>query len=256
MASYVHNPAMNSTRRITPRYETLANELQQQIETGVYPIGAQFPTEYEICAEHHVSRHTVRAALARLHSLGLILRRPGAGTRVTAPKPPMRYQQEVNAIEDLLQYGRSSPLEWILSERLVPPAEIANALGVRPGTELIRVYCLRFGEPRSLPICTTDFYLRPRRGLPSKTLLAADTAIGAVLRLLDLRQMGDVDQTFDAISLPAAQAQLLGVDPESAALRAVRVYHSAEGDPVACVISTHPSGRFAYSMRLARRTSA
>ena len=246
---------MKPTRKTVPRYQTLADELISKIEAGTYAIGSQFPTEFQICAEHAVSRHTVRAALARLNALGLIQRRPGAGTHVTAPTPPMCFQEEVTILDDLLQYGDATRLQLQSSERVVPPPAIAKLLGVRPGLQVIRLFGLRFGEPLREAICTTEFFLRPTRTLPAAALLTPDTGVAAVFKVLDLRQMGHVDQTFDAVSAAAEHARLLGIKSGSAALRVQRVYYGLAGQCVGCAISLHPAGRFAYRMRLARRTA-
>jgi DNA-binding GntR family transcriptional regulator len=249
------NAGMKPSERSAPRYQLLAASLIGRIQSGEYPIGAQFPTEFEICAQYSVSRHTARAALARLNAMGLIARRPGAGTHVTAPAPPMRYQQEVDSIEDLLQYSRNSQLEIAVSERVVPPAEVASVLRQREDAEAIRLFGLRYGEPRHEPICTTEIFLRPARGLPLARLSDPATANRSVLKVLDLRHIHHVEQTFDAIELPARDARLLGVERGIAAMRVQRVYFGSGERVVGCAISLHPSGRFAYSMRLERRTA-
>jgi len=247
---------MSTPRRTTPRYQTLADQLLQLIKSGEFGLGSQFPTEFEICAQYAVSRHTARAALARLNALGMIVRRPGAGTHVCAPEPPMRYQREVDSIDDLLQYGRSTRLEMRVCERVAPPPEVARILRLRSEAPLIRLFGLRFGEHRhDEPICTTEVFLRPARGLPNAALLDPTTAVPALMRTLDLRQMSLVEQTFDAMSLPRVHARMLGVKTDSAALRVLRVYHGPDNRLVGCAISLHPSGRFAYSMRLERRTT-
>lgn len=241
--------------RAMPRYQTLANELIAKIESGAYAMGSQFPTEFEICAEYQVSRHTVRAALARLQAMGLIQRRPGAGTHVTAPAPPMRYQQEVSDLEDLLQFGCPTRLELQRSERGPAPRVVAQAMGARANIEVFRVLSLRFGDLEAEPICTTEIFIRPGRGVPVAALLRPETAVSSALNLIDFARMDNVDQTFDAVPMPAEHARLLGVDADSPALRALRVYHAASSGIACCMISLHPSGRFAYRMRLARRTA-
>jgi GntR family transcriptional regulator len=247
---------MTSSRRSPPRYQTLADALIARIQSGEYPIGSQFPTEFEICAQYQVSRHTARAALAKLNSLGLIARRPGAGTRVTAPSPPMRYQQDVDSIEDLMQYSRNSRLEISECARVDPPPEIARLLGLRRDTQGIRLFGRRYGEPRHEPVCTTEIFLRPTRGLPLASLLDPASASRAVLKVLDLNDIHHVDQTFDAVELPARNARLLGVDAGIAAMRVLRVYHGSPTRVVGCAISLPPAGRFAYTMRLERRSTS
>lgn len=244
---------MSAHRRIAPLYQRLADSLIARIESGEFGIGSQFPTEFELCAHYAVSRHTARAALALLDGQGLIQRRPGAGTRVTAPAPAMRYQQEVVSIEDLMQYSRHGRLDLSACERVIAPTEIARLLKLRADARAIRLFGLRYGDAPNTPICTTEIFLRPARGLPMAALLDPRSAVAAMLKVLDLRHIDYVEQSFDAIELPAGNAALLGLKSGSAALRVLRTYFSRAGAPVGCAISLHPAGRFAYSMRLQRR---
>ena len=72
----------------TPRYHVLADGLRKEILSGRYPVGAQLPTELEICRTEGVSRHTARDALRILIDEGLVERRQGAGTKVIAAQRP------------------------------------------------------------------------------------------------------------------------------------------------------------------------
>ena len=244
---------MRAPRRTAPLYQLIADSLVARIQSGEFGIGSQFPTEFELCAHYAVSRHTARAALALLNGQGLIQRRPGAGTRVTAPAPPMRYQQEVVSIEDLMQYSRHGRLDVSVCERVVAPVEISRLLKLRGDARVIRLFGLLYGDTRDTPICTTEIFLRPARGLPVAALLDPHSAVAAMLKVLDLQQIDDVEQSFDAIELPAVHAAMLGLASGSAALRVLRTYLSRAGTPVGCALSLHPAGRFAYSMRLQRR---
>ncbi len=245
--------ATSPDQRVKPRYLELAELFIGKIEGGEYPIGSHFPTEFEICQSYGVSRHTARAALARLNALGLLHRRPGAGTRVIAEPSAMRYQQEVDSIEDLLQYGRATRLEIRETQRILADDYLAENLGIQPGNELVRLFGVRYGEPRHDPICTTEVHLRPGRGSESRRLLDIATASRALYQVLDLRRIEQVDQVFDAAELPRAHAKLLGVRPSVPALRAVRRYYGADGRPLARAVSLHPTGRFAYRMVLRRK---
>ena len=244
---------MSVPRRTAPLYQRIADSLIARIQSGEFGIGSQFPTEFELCAHYSVSRHTARAALALLNEQGLILRRPGAGTRVTAPTPPMRYQQEVVTIEDLMQYSRHGRLDVSICERVRAPVEIARLLKLHGDARAIRLFGLRYGDAPDTPICTTEIFLRPARGLPMAALLDPHSAVSAMLKVLDLQQIEHVEQSFDAIELPAIHASLLGLKPGSAALRVLRTYYSRAESAVGCALSLHPAGRFAYSMRLQRR---
>lgn len=59
-------------------------ELSRSIEAGTLPPGTKLPTERTLAARHGVSRKLVRHALERLRGDGLIERRVGSGTFVSA----------------------------------------------------------------------------------------------------------------------------------------------------------------------------
>lgn len=243
-------------QRKKPRYLTLAEEIIDGIARGEYPIGSLLPTERELCASHDVSRHTARAALARVAALGLVARRPGAGTRVIATGEPMRYQHEVDSIETLLQYGRVTRLEITETSRVRAGADVAVLLNLPVGTDVVRLYGLRYSEPRHEPICTTEIFVAPRPRLPTRQLLDLRTASRAVLDVVDLRRIDHVEQVFDATTLGGAEARLLGTRAGTPALRVCRRYDDRKGEPVAVAISLHPAGRFSYRMELHRRRHA
>lgn len=62
--------------------DTVADKLQRAISAGKYRPGDRLPSENQLCAQLGVSRVSVRAALARLQSLGLVESRQGEGTFV------------------------------------------------------------------------------------------------------------------------------------------------------------------------------
>src|SRR5215471_20182258 len=66
-----------------PMYQQIAEDLRKQIESGILPRGSQLPTELELREKYDASRNTVRDAIKRLISQGLVETRPGQGTFVT-----------------------------------------------------------------------------------------------------------------------------------------------------------------------------
>jgi DNA-binding GntR family transcriptional regulator len=72
------------TGRGLPLYARIAGELRQRIESGALAVGDKAPGENAIADEFGVSRWTAAKALDRLASDGLLARRPGVGSIVTA----------------------------------------------------------------------------------------------------------------------------------------------------------------------------
>lgn len=65
-----------------PIYLQLANQLRERILAGDLPPDTRLDTEWELAQGLHISRGTVRQALATLENEGLLYRIPGKGTYV------------------------------------------------------------------------------------------------------------------------------------------------------------------------------
>jgi DNA-binding GntR family transcriptional regulator len=60
-----------------PMYQQIAEDLQEQIVSGILEQGSQLPTEVDLREQYGASRTTIRDAIRRLTSLGLIETKPG-----------------------------------------------------------------------------------------------------------------------------------------------------------------------------------
>ena len=81
--------------------DTVADELQRAISAGKYRPGDRLPSENQLCAQLGVSRVSVRAALARLQSLGsFVCRASGAAPlRQMVPFAALTKLDRVNVME-------------------------------------------------------------------------------------------------------------------------------------------------------------
>lgn len=92
---------------------TILAELRRAIETGAYSEGEQLPPERELASSFRAARGTVRRALDQLEQAGLVARRLGSGTFVTARGPATRPDEDYI---DLI-----SPLQLIEARAAVEP---------------------------------------------------------------------------------------------------------------------------------------
>ena len=65
-------------------YQSIAREIQAQIESGAFPVGSRLPGERELAEKFDVSRVTIREAEIALEALGLISIKTGSGVYVRA----------------------------------------------------------------------------------------------------------------------------------------------------------------------------
>ncbi len=67
-------------------YQQISNDIQQKIASGEYKEGQMLPSEARFCEIYHVSRVTVRAAIADLAEKDMVIKKHGKGTFVTKQK--------------------------------------------------------------------------------------------------------------------------------------------------------------------------
>jgi DNA-binding GntR family transcriptional regulator len=235
-----------------PRYVQVADDLMRRIAKGAYPVGSNIPTETELSQSYAISRHTVREALRRLHDAGLISRRRRSGTEVVARKPATSYRQPINSIADLLQYGEDTRLVVRGKARIKCNAALADLLACEVGREWLRVDTLRElpGDPR--PVCLTTSYLNlDLAGIEARI----DRLRGPVSAMLEVAyglRIVEIEQGIQAVRLKRRDAQLLRIDQDSPALRAVRRYFDERERLVELSDAIHPGDRFTYVTRLRR----
>ncbi|MDT5190252.1 MAG: GntR family transcriptional regulator, partial [Mycobacterium sp.] len=95
--------------RSAPAYQTLRQQLRDEIAAGLYRDGARLPTESELVARHGLSRQTVRRAFQDLVAEGVVYRVPGRGTY--ASESSSRYLRQLGSIEDLMSLSDDTTME-------------------------------------------------------------------------------------------------------------------------------------------------
>ena len=70
------------TKLATPLYKQLKERIEEQIANNVFPKSERIPSENELMQLFHVSRITVRKAIAELVSDGVLVKERGKGTYV------------------------------------------------------------------------------------------------------------------------------------------------------------------------------
>jgi DNA-binding GntR family transcriptional regulator len=239
-------------RLARPRYQQIADELVAQIAVGRYAVGDSLPTESALCTRFRVSRHTAREALRRLGQLGLVERRQGSGTRVKAQQSPVQYQQFVQSLEELLQYGPTTRLTVQRARRERASRALARQMDLPAHAEVVHVSGLRFERGHELPFASTEIHVVPRRSTDTRALLDRHESVYALIDLFNVRRLSRVEQVLAAATLDAAAARRLGQPPGSAALVATRRYFGADGRLFALALTTHVGDRFTYASVLSR----
>lgn len=105
--------------------DKLTEKLIEGISSGRYPVGSLLPKELQLVESEGVSRHTVRAALAKIERLGLIQRTPHVGTRVVSRGRVQTFDQELSTLSDLGRLAAHNPRHILDIREIVVSRELA-----------------------------------------------------------------------------------------------------------------------------------
>jgi DNA-binding GntR family transcriptional regulator len=122
-------------------YVQIIEHYRRQIAAGTLRDGDRLPSGREIAARFGVSIATAAKVATGLQALGLVTPRPGAGTVVTAPRPPADRARGGPIVIRLAACGpaRAGEDARVAEAGLVQaPREVAAQLGVEPQVDVIR----------------------------------------------------------------------------------------------------------------------
>jgi GntR family transcriptional regulator len=241
-----------------PMYQQIAEDLQTQIESGVLKPGAQLPTELELRDKYDSSRNTIRDAIKRLTSQGLVETRPGQGTFVTPRVDPFvtvltadptsggggdagsaTYLSEVN------KRHRQANVLPPKVEIQFPSVEVSRRLRVGPATQVVSRHEARYidGIPWSLQ---TSFYPMDfiTKGA-TRLLMAEDIPEGTVLYLgetIRVRQVGYRD--WITARVPDLNEQMFfGISHDATVFEIFRTGFDETETPLRVTVTVWPADR-------------
>lgn len=233
-----------------PLYLRIAAELTAAIADGRYPVGAQLPTEIDLCGHFGISRHTAREALRVLSVAGLVSRRQRAGTVVVATPSEARFTHEARSLSDLQQYGRMSPLRFAYIGTIALSRAQAQRFGVKPGAEWIYATGVRFDTSGGRPMGVTRVFLNPvLEGIEVKLRASREAVYTLIEREYGI-PIARVEQEFRGAVLDAHDAANLEVATGSPALQILRAYYDGDDRLIEYAENVHPTERFTYRMSL------
>ena len=239
-----------------PLYLQLAQNLQNAIKKGQFPVGSLFPTELKLAEQHSTSRYTVRAAIAELEAVGMVSRRKKAGTKVESATPNAGYTQTVSSVEDLTEFGEKHARVIHSTEKVMANKKLATELGCSVGKEWLKLCSLRYSDKNpDEPMGLTEIYIDANyKKIPK---LAKDNPGILISHLIESeygKRIAEIKQEVFAVLLNDEFATLLEAKAKSPALKIVRSYIDTSNEAFQITITTHPADRYSASTRLRRES--
>lgn len=180
----------------------LHDEITAYIAANGMQPGDRLPTEAEFSEHFGVARSTTREALKRLEQDGLVHAVKGHGRFVSAlgslkvERPVTRYE----SISEVLEHRGLQVTTAVLKVEEVPVDEVrAAALGIEPGSPVIHVERLRYGDDRPMVFSINTL---PKAMLPGPIAHRDwSTSINLALELHGHR-IGSAATRISAVELP------------------------------------------------------
>lgn len=227
--------------------------LRRHIESGAYGPGDRFPTSRELRERYHVSTTTVEHALRGLAEQGLIYRKAGRGTVVSASP----VTEELERLTGIPEAADAQGLEYrsyvLRAEFVQPTLRQAEALALGSGSRafrLDRLVTIRRGEPIDVEMGVYP----PQVG--ERLMEEPELMVGVLYRAMESRlglHLDRASQTIGAVAAQRRQAELLGVPVGSPLVYFDRIVYLADGRPIQYMRCYFPAARYAFHVWLRRR---
>lgn len=227
-----------------PRYMLLADALIAQIESGAYAVGDMLPPELDIAERFGVSRHTAREAIRRLTQLGLVTRRAGVGTTVTASTAQSNYTASISDVHELIHYAKQTRLKLLDEEWVRIEGELADVIPVAVGQTWLKISALRYPQGSRRPISHTSMIVHPAYARIRERIRESGAAVYRLMEEMYGERITGVRQEISCLGLSNEHAALLGEQPGNPALLVYRYYMGKEGSLLSVSINIYPPDRF------------
>lgn len=222
-----------------PLYHRFAANLREHISKHDLSPGSALPSERELSANMGLSRVTVRRAIDMLIEEGLLFRRQGAGTFVSASLdaqgPVLR-----SFSDDARSHGLDPSAIWIIRTHAAPTDEEALALEIPSSEKVARLGRVRLagGEPLAI-----EHAVVPATVLPD--LDAIGDSLYAALDARGLRPMSGTQRICASLANPT-EAGILSIEAGAPILRIERLGRAANGVVVELTRSAYRGDRYDF----------
>jgi GntR family transcriptional regulator len=241
-----------------PMYQRIADDLREQIESGRLRPEAQLPTELELREKYEASRNTIRDAVKRLTSLGLVETRPGQGTFVVRKIDPFVTRltgdpgkgnagvEGTTYLSEVSEEHRTATVGPVRVEVQPAAVEVALRLRIDPGTQVVSRHQERFIDETPWSLQTSFYPMQfVTSGQALRLVMAEEFVDGAVKYLeqtMALKQVGYRDW-ITARNPDANEQTFFRIPHDSMVFEIFRTGFDQNGVPMRVTVTVFPTDR-------------
>lgn len=227
-----------------PLYIQIAESLIAQIESGELAPGDRMSPERDLSEKLGVNRMTLRRALRVLDAQGLIERRHGVGTYVTAPKIDRQMDVVFRFTHGVQTRGYTPGAQLISVEQVELDAAAARQLAVPTASLAYRIRRLRTVNQE--PVLLEDYTI-PWARFPG--LERFDLERRSIYEVME-SEYGSIiaraRQSFEPVVASQFEADLLQVRPGAPLMLEKRLSYDQENQPVEYGQDRYRGDRFRF----------
>ena len=225
------SPLVVDRRAPEPAHVQIASWLRAGLARGQVSPGERLLGERDLAERLGVSRMTLRQALADLEASGDLVRVAGraGGAFVAEPRVEVDLTHLTGLTDQLQRAGRRAGARVLSTRRRVPPADVADALGLTGRAQAFEV--VRVRSANRLPVALETSWF-PARLLPGLLDHPMSGSLYAVLRTHYGHEPVSAVERLEPVLATAPLAERLDVAVGAPLLRVERVARDAEGTVV------------------------
>ncbi|MCH3944195.1 MAG: GntR family transcriptional regulator [Atopobiaceae bacterium] len=232
------------------KYEVVASDLRNRIESGQYKANEQLPTIAEMCKIYGVSEITVKKATEQLAGIGLISTRKGSGSYVKGdvgaflrdPSAEMSGQMAGFKAEHE-QLGAEVTSLVKTFEVIHPEPEVAERLSADAADFVYRIVRVRLAD--GMPLVVEYTYM-PISIVPGLRLADVESSIYEHIEQgLGLR-IDSAHRIVRAVMPTPQEREWLGLAPDTPLLEVEQVGFLDDGRPFEYSVARHSGDRYSF----------
>ena len=228
-----------------PAYQRIQSSIRKRIDAGHLRPGDPVSSERDLAKLHEVSLMTARHALATLERDGIVERRRGIGTFVSAPK--IHFNKLMSYTEQMAARSLTAASRILFAKIIDNEPDVAARLSLPPAGQIVKLERLRHAseEPFALETC----YLSADQFPGLLTAPLHGESLFAILERNYHVNLGYSDEEIDATAADSRVSELLNVPRREPLLRIRQVIYSSKDKPLMYVLGIYRSDRHNFVIR-------